>query len=78
MMTSQSAGSGQGRMNMSFGLAGKGNEGLTIENLIQNLKTRVLNGETLNNFKKEIADLSKLIEKCENQQMFEKSVYWLA
>lgn len=46
--------------------------------MIQNLKTRVLNGETLNNFKKEIADISKLIEKCENQQMFEKSVYWLA
>lgn len=78
MMTGQAAGSGQGGMNMSFGITGGGNEGPTIENLIQNLKTRVLNGETLNNFKKEIADISKLIEKCENQQMFEKSVYWLA
>lgn len=30
-------------------------EGPQIEKLMQNLKSRVLNGETLNNFKKEIA-----------------------
>lgn len=75
MMNDQSAGRGQGQI--TFG-PNTGNEGQIIENLIQNLKTRVLNGETLNSFKKEIADISKLIEKCENQQMFEKSVYWLA
>jgi len=53
-------------MAMSLGIAGGSNEGPNIETMIQNLKARVLNGETLNNFKKEIAEISKLIEKCEN------------
>ena len=66
MMTGQPAGAGQGAISMSLGIAGSSNEGPTIETMIQNLKARVLNGETLNNFKKEIADISKLIEKCEN------------
>lgn len=35
----------------------------TIEALLQNLKTRVLEGETLNNFKKEVNQLVELIEK---------------
>lgn len=46
--------------------------------MITALRARVLNGETLNNFKKEIALISILIDKTENQQMFERSVYWLA
>jgi hypothetical protein len=66
MMTGQPAGAGQSAISMSLGIAGSSNEGPTIETMIQNLKARVLNGETLNNFKKEIADISKLIEKCEN------------
>ena len=37
-----------------------------------------MNGETLNNFKKEIAHISIQIDKCENQQLFERSVYQLA
>lgn len=69
MMTGQPAGAGQGAIRFEeIGNynAGSSNEGPTIETMIQNLKARVLNGETLNNFKKEIADISKLIEKCEN------------
>lgn len=77
MKTGQPAGAGQGSISL-LDIAGNSNEGPTIESMIQNLKTRVLNGETLNSFKKEIADIAKLIEKCDNQQMFEKSVYWLA
>ena len=53
-------------------------EGAQIETLLHGLKKRVLQGETLHNFKKEIAQISLLIDKSENQQMFEKSVYWLA
>jgi hypothetical protein len=39
----------------SLGINAQGNDGGAIEKLIVNLKTKVLNGETLNNFKKEIA-----------------------
>lgn len=39
----------------SLGINSSGNEGSAIEKMILNLKTKVLNGETLNNFKKEIA-----------------------
>jgi transglutaminase/protease-like cytokinesis protein 3 len=53
-------------------------EGPQIEKLLQNLKNRVLNGETLNNFKKEIAQVALLIEKGDNQQLFEKTVYFMA
>ena len=53
-------------------------EGPQIEKLMGQLRARVLNGETLNNFKKEIAQIAILIEKCENQSIFEKSVYVLA
>ena len=56
----------------------EGREAQAIESLMQGLRQKVLNGETLNNFKKEIAQISVLIEKCENQQLFEKSVYYLA
>ena len=53
-------------------------EGPQIEKLLQNLKNRVLNGETLNNFKKEIAQVAILIDKGDNQQLFEKTVYFMA
>ena len=62
----------------SLGINSQGNDGGAIEKLIVALREKVLNGETLNNFKKEIAQISIMIDKCENQQMFEKSVYWLA
>jgi len=42
-------------------------EGPQIEKLLQGLKNRVLNGETLNNFKKEIASIAILIDKGDNQ-----------
>lgn len=53
-------------------------EGPQIEKLLQALKNRVLNGETLNNFKKEIAQIAILIDKGDNQQLFEKTVYFMA
>lgn len=68
------AGAGPSGMPMNLQFSGEG----TIEQMIHNLKQRVLNGETLNNFKKEIASISVLIDKSENQNMFEKSVYLLA
>jgi hypothetical protein len=49
-----------------------------IEKVIGDMKQRVLSGETLNNFKKEIAQISVLIDRCESQQIFEKTVYMLA
>ena len=42
-------------------------EDATIESLLNNLKARVLNGETLNNFKKEINQLVELVEKKDPQ-----------
>lgn len=63
--------------NFSIG-SGDNTEGAQIEQLLHGLKKRVLQGETLHNFKREIAQISLLIDKSENQQMFEKSVYWLA
>jgi hypothetical protein len=42
------------------------NEGQQIESMINNLKKRVLEGETLNHFKKEIAAISLLIDKSES------------
>ena len=65
-------------MQGGLGIGSSGNEGQAIEKMILTLKEKVLNGETLNHFKKEIAQISILIDKCENQQMFEKSVYYLA
>lgn len=50
----------------------------SIEKLIQDMKQRVLTGDTLNNFKKEIAQISVLIDKCDSQQIFEKTVFLLA
>lgn len=63
--------------NFSIG-GGDNTEGAQIEQIIHGLKKRVLQGDTLHHFKKEIAQISLLIDKSENQQMFEKSVYWLA
>jgi hypothetical protein len=42
-------------------------EDATIESLLNNLKSRVLNGDTLNNFKKEINQLVELVEKKDPQ-----------
>ena len=39
----------------------------TIEALLSSLRTRVLEGETLNNFKREISQLVELIEKKDPQ-----------
>jgi hypothetical protein len=79
MMTNAAAGHGQAPVNLQFsGLSLHNNEGSTIEKLMTDLKERVLNGETLNNFKKEIAQISVLIDKSDNHLMFEKSVYYLA
>mgnify|MGYP006098226031 FL=1 len=50
-----------------LGISSSGSEGQTIEKMILALKEKVLNGETLNHFKKEIAQISILIDKCENQ-----------
>lgn len=47
-------GLGDNLLNLQMGSLGL-NEGSAIEKMIVNLKTKVLNGETLNNFKKEIA-----------------------
>lgn len=47
-------GLGDNLLNLQMGSLGL-NEGSAIEKMILNLKTKVLNGETLNNFKKEIA-----------------------
>jgi hypothetical protein len=38
-----------------LGISSSGNEGQAIEKMILALKEKVLNGETLNHFKKEIA-----------------------
>ena len=51
----------------NFGMgSGDNNEGAQIEQLLHGLKKRVLNGETLHHFKKEIAQISLLIDKSEN------------
>lgn len=54
-------------MQGGLGIGNSGNEGQAIEKMILALKAKVLNGETLNHFKKEIAQISILIDKCENQ-----------
>jgi hypothetical protein len=51
--------------NFSIG-SGDNTEGAQIEQLLHGLKKRVLQGETLHNFKKEIAQISLLIDKSEN------------
>jgi len=42
-------------------------EDATIESLLNTLKSRVLNGETLNNFKKEVNQLVELVERKDPQ-----------
>ena len=42
-------------------------EDATIEGVLNNIKGRVLNGETLNNFKKDINQLVELVEKKDPQ-----------
>jgi len=42
-------------------------EDATIESVLNNIKGRVLNGETLNNFKKDVNQLVELIEKKDPQ-----------
>lgn len=65
--------------NLQFqGFAQSSSESQQIEALMNQLKKRVLEGETLNSFKKEIAQISLLIDKNTNQQLFEKSVHYLA
>jgi len=39
----------------------------SIDDILQQLRKRVLNGETLNNFKKEVSTLADLVEKKDNQ-----------
>ena len=53
MISGQPAGSGVG--GLIFAGITDGREAQQIENLMQGLRQKVLNGETLNNFKKEIA-----------------------
>lgn len=64
----------------SMALSGQlaGNEGAQIETIMQQLKQKVLDGQTLNHFKKEIAQISVLLDKSDNQQIFEKTVFWLS
>ena len=42
-------------------------EDATIEGVLNNIKGRVLNGETLNNFKKDVNQLVELVEKKDPQ-----------
>jgi len=79
MMAGGAPGHGQAPVNLQFsGLSLQNSEASAIEKLITDLKERVLNGETLNNFKKEIAHISLLIDKSDNHLLFEKSVFYLA
>lgn len=65
--------------NLQFqGLGVNTSDSDNIVRIMKDLKDRVLKGDTMNSFKREIANISVLIDKNENQQMFEKSVYYLA
>ena len=45
---------------------------------MKEIKRRVLNGDTLNNFKKEIASLAQVIDKADNPSLFDSTVVVLS
>ena len=53
-------------------------EAKQIQDIVNGLRERILRGENLTHFKRDMAQIAQLVDRADNQEIFEKSVCLLA